>query len=90
MDVALLAADTPEVTPEAAPTKEATPQPSASSNTVQSALVGSASSSACTPRTDWPVYTVVAGDTLAKIARITTSTVAALASANCLADANRI
>ncbi|MFW5709606.1 MAG: LysM peptidoglycan-binding domain-containing protein [Chloroflexota bacterium] len=45
---------------------------------------------ACNPRTVWPVYTVTAGDTLARIASLTGSTVAELTQANCLIDANRI
>jgi len=44
----------------------------------------------CTVRTDWPAYTVVAGDTLGMIARRTGSTSTALVQANCLADANLI
>lgn len=44
--------------------------------------------SGCTPRADWPLYTVVSGDTLASIARRANSTVAQLADANCLADVN--
>lgn len=44
----------------------------------------------CTVRGDWPLYTVVRGDTLASIARRTGSTVSALVAANCLADANVI
>lgn len=42
----------------------------------------------CTPRTSWPVYQVVAGDTLASIARRTGSTANALAEANCLDNPN--
>lgn len=45
---------------------------------------------ACNPRTIWPVYTVIAGDTLARIASLTGSTVAELTQANCRTDANRI
>lgn len=44
----------------------------------------------CVPRTDWPLYTVVSGDTLGSIARRINSTVSVLATANCLADANNI
>lgn len=44
----------------------------------------------CTVRTDWPAYTVVAGDTLGMVARRTGSTSTALVQANCLADANLI
>ncbi len=42
----------------------------------------------CFIRTDWPIYVVQAGDTLLKIAQRTGSTVAALAIANCIPNAN--
>lgn len=44
----------------------------------------------CTPRTDWLVYIVQAGDTLSSIARRTGSAVQRLVDANCLQDANTI
>ncbi len=44
----------------------------------------------CTPRNDWPVYTVEAGDTLYSIADRSDTTVDTLQAANCLADANII
>lgn len=44
----------------------------------------------CTPQTTWPVYTVVAGDTLSRIAERVGSTVAQLASANCLSNTGLI
>lgn len=44
----------------------------------------------CEVRTDWPVYTVVAGDTLSSIAVRTGSSVRELGAANCLADVGRI
>ncbi len=44
----------------------------------------------CTPRNDWPQYTVVVGDTLGRIAVRTGTTAAALTQANCLANANLI
>lgn len=44
----------------------------------------------CTPRRDWPLYTVAAGDRLSSIARDVGSTVNELATANCLSDPNRI
>lgn len=46
--------------------------------------------STCTPRTNWPVYTVKAGDTLFGIAQATGSTVAELTYANCLPNPNII
>jgi hypothetical protein len=45
---------------------------------------------ACTPRADWPIYTVVRGDTLARIAQRYNTSTAVLISANCLTDPNRI
>jgi len=47
---------------------------------------GAALPKACTPRTDWPEYTVQPGETLSSIARRTDSTVEALVTANCLAN----
>jgi len=44
----------------------------------------------CSLRSDWPIYTVVAGDTLGTIAQRTGSTVNALTQANCLTNANLI
>lgn len=44
----------------------------------------------CASRTDWQVYTVVAGDTLGNIANRTGATIAQLADANCLVNANYI
>lgn len=44
----------------------------------------------CTPRADWPVYTVRAGDTLYRIAQRTGSTVDALVLASCLSDPNQL
>lgn len=44
----------------------------------------------CDPRTDWGTYTVIAGDTLSRIAARGNTTVNTLSVANCLADPNRI
>lgn len=44
----------------------------------------------CTVRADWPIYTVVRGDNLYRIARRYNTTVAVLASANCLTNVSRI
>ena len=44
----------------------------------------------CTPRTDWPEYTVQSGDTLYSIAQRSDSTQAIIQAANCLADPNKI
>lgn len=40
----------------------------------------------CFPQTTWPIYVVVPGDTLSRIAERTGGTTAQLAQANCLAD----
>jgi LysM repeat protein len=46
---------------------------------------------ACTPRTDWTfTYTVAPGDTLANLARLSGTTLDALAAGNCLANPNII
>jgi hypothetical protein len=44
----------------------------------------------CVPYTAWPVYTVVAGDTLGQIAQRTGTTIQQLTTANCLASAELI
>ncbi len=44
----------------------------------------------CTPYTTWPVYTVIAGDTLGNIAARANTTINQLAAANCLANSNLI
>jgi len=47
---------------------------------------GSAGSITCSPVTSWPVYTVVSGDTLSRIAARTDSSISDLATANCIDD----
>jgi LysM repeat protein len=49
-----------------------------------------AAAQGCIVRTDWPVYTVVRGDTLNKIGQRYGTTAGVLASANCLANINTI
>src|SRR5262245_22550763 len=49
-----------------------------------------AAAQACIVRTDWPVYIVVQGDTLNKIAQRYGTTAGVLASANCLPNINII
>lgn len=61
--------------------------PSPSPTTSNTASDG-ASSPACTPRSDWPLYSVSAGDTLGGLAERTGSSVSALMEANCLTNAN--
>lgn len=49
-----------------------------------------AAAQSCIVRTDWPIYVVVRGDTLNKIAQRYGTTAGVLASANCLANINTI
>lgn len=44
----------------------------------------------CSPRADWSIYVVAAGDTLGSIAQRAGTTTSALSTANCLTDANLI
>lgn len=78
----------------ASPTSNATPT---SERTLQATpgqfnptAVPPATVTNCTPRTDWPLYTVKAGDTLGVIATNTGSTITDLTRANCLANPNSI
>ncbi len=48
------------------------------------------SAPSCTPRTDWPLYKVVTGDTLGRIAVRAGTSTAELIQANCLTNANLI
>ncbi|MBN8621431.1 MAG: LysM peptidoglycan-binding domain-containing protein [Anaerolineae bacterium] len=45
---------------------------------------------ACNPRTDWPQYRVVAGDTVSNLAERTGTTLSVLVEANCLRNASLI
>jgi LysM repeat protein len=77
----------PVNTPTQQPTMTAASTPSTgntSSNTSGNIPPG------CTVRTDWPLYTVVVGDTLGSIALRTGSTISALATANCLNNPDSI
>ena len=72
-----------------------TPEPMATetSNPTATSLPQSGESGpaiSCNPRTDWPLYTVVSGDTLANIARLVNSTTGTLTEANCLANPNML
>jgi LysM repeat protein len=49
-----------------------------------------AQAATCSVNTSWQLYTVVSGDTVAKIARRYNSTINAIVTANCLANANQI
>ncbi len=64
-----------------APATQAPPPPGSSTATA---------SGACTPRTDWPTYTVKPGDTLTWLAALTQSSVDALVLANCLPDTHLV
>lgn len=68
-----------------------TPQPTRIASVINTGNTGSTGgNTACTPRTNWQLYTVVAGDTLASIARRTGSSVSDLTAANCLTNPNSI
>jgi LysM repeat protein len=75
----LPATETPEpmATETSSPTATSPPQSGESSPAVS-----------CNPRADWPLYTVVSGDTLANIARLVNSTTSVLTEANCLGNPN--
>ena len=83
-DIAQDTTVTPTRTPTATPTLTRTPTPT---STRQPAVTLPPN---CLVRTDWPVYTVRAGDTLASIARDASSTVNELATGNCLNNPNLI
>lgn len=74
------ATNTQTLTPSPSPTMTVTPRPVATLVTVPN----------CAVRTDWQLYTIVADDTLGSIASRTSTTVATLTAANCLANANTI
>lgn len=75
---------TPSIAPPASPVPTLVPLPTQSPQTATTAP------SACTPRVDWPVYTIASGDTLYSLAIRTDTTVAALQAANCLDDPHKI
>lgn len=72
------------------PTSTPQPTPRPISNNPGSSGAQNPTRSACTVRADWPLYSVVSGDTLSNIARRINSTVSELSTANCLANANAI
>ncbi len=76
---ALLPTPEPIATEPSSPTATSLPQSGESSPAIS-----------CNPRTDWPLYTVVSGDTLANIARLVNSTTGTLTEANCLANPNML
>lgn len=92
-DVSAIVTATPDATNQPVVTAEVTPvtatatiTPSPTATQRSSGQVGV--TPPCVGRTDWPAYTVVAGDTLSALARRTGSTVTALSQANCLSNAN--
>ena len=75
---------TPSIAPPASPVPTLVPLPTQAPQTAATAPA------ACTPRADWPEYTVASGESLYGIALRTDTTTAALQSANCLDDPDRI
>ena len=75
---------TPSIAPPASPVPTLVPLPTQAPQTAATAPA------ACTPRADWPEYTVQSGDSLYGIALRTDTTTAAIQSANCLDDPDRI
>ena len=65
-------------------------QSPADGSVMAEAVVNVTFSSTCSPRTDWPTYTVQAGDSLLSIANSVGSTTGELTAANCLSNPNLI
>lgn len=72
-----------------APTVTALPNTNTGNNTGNNTNTGNPQP-ACFPRNDWPLYTVLGGDTLASIARRVGSTSRDLTAANCLRNPDLI
>ncbi len=85
--VVLVTTPAPSVVSSALSTKPVSPTITA---TTVSQSIGTIPTTTCSPRTDWPVYIVSAGDTLGSLAQRTGTTVRTLSVANCLTDANLI
>gem|GEM_PF-798225 len=81
-------ASAPVITNPPVTTNTPAPQPTATTRPASSGNPAPVAN--CTPRTDWPVYTVQAGDTVGTIAQRTGTTAAQLATANCLSNPNLI
>ena len=77
-------ASTPTTASPASPVPTLVPLPTQAPSTAATAPP------ACTPRADWPEYTIASGDTLYSLAIRTDTTVAALQAANCLDDPHKI
>lgn len=80
----------PTLTPSATSVTTGTPTLTPTGAALPNATQAPPTQSNCTPRGDWPVYTVVRGDTLSRIAQRTGTTTAELVTANCLANAELI
>lgn len=78
------------VTATSQPTLPPTRTPDPSATPTQNNVVTNPILDNCALRTDWPLYTVVVGDTLSNLAVRTNSTVTNLQLANCISDANVI
>ncbi len=83
-------ARTPSATSNLTPTAGITLQPTAEQFNPQPTANAPATVVNCTPRTDWVIYTVKAGDSLGVIATNTGSTITDLTRANCLANPDSI
>lgn len=99
--VMVLSTSTPEATetasssddesePETTDTDLGASNDAASANTNTSNTSANQTNTTCSPRSDWAIYTVVAGDTLSAIARDVGSTANELTTANCLSNANAL
>ncbi|GAB4520693.1 MAG: hypothetical protein OHK0046_31260 [Anaerolineae bacterium] len=92
-DVQTLDPTSQAAVPTATPTATSTPTstPTATSTVVISVPTATpTATTSCVIRTDWVAYTVVAGDTLSRLAQRTGSTTGTLVQGNCLANANVI
>lgn len=85
-----LPTQTPMATPLPQPSATATSAPVVTPTTSAPATPIPVANRPCTTRTDWPIYTVLAGDTLSDIAARSGSTVNELSTGNCLTNANNI
>lgn len=79
------AADDTPTAPPASATPIALPA-TATGRPVATLAPTTAATAGCSPRADWPVYTVRAGDTLGSLAQRTGSTITELSRANCLSN----
>jgi LysM repeat protein len=89
--VAISQAETEEPAPMQTPRPTSTPRSSGSTGSQTSGSGSAGDMTSCVPRADWAAtYRVVSGDMLGSIAQRAGLTTDALASGNCLADANVI